>query len=332
MKRIIAVILALSFIAASLSSCAKKELTMVTVSTKPIKTWYYEGETFDPAGLAITAKYSDGSEEIVTDYEVDATKALTTEDRAVKVSFGGKSAMVPITVDYAGNGPEYNVENTPVLDNSPLEGKTYFFLGSSVTYGDTNEDGSATSMVEFIAKRNSCTVIKEAVSGTSLALVEGSAYGKNYTVRLDEYITSPERAQHLDGFVCQLSTNDVGQVENFGIITANDVRDASQFDIATTYGAIEYIIATVKDVWDCPIAFYTNCRYSAERYGELVDSLHKIAEKWEVEVIDLWTPEDFNDISEAQRALYLKTDGLHPTKAGYREWWLPEFEKVLAEF
>lgn len=315
-----------------MSGCAatEKTVSMVTVSSKPDKTWYIEGECFDAAGMVVTATYSDGSTEEDVGYTVDTTTPLTADDSAVRISFGGKDVWQSVTVDYTGNGPEYSVENVTPLENSPLEGRTYLFLGSSVTYGDAEPGGGATSMVEFIAKRNSCTVIKEAVSGTTLAKVEETAYGKNYTDRLDDYIAAADRAGHLDGFVCQLSTNDTSQVKDFGSITDDGVRDSSAFDLDTTCGAIEYIIASVKETWDCPVAFYTNCRYDNERYPELVELLEEAAEKWDITVIDLYTSEGFNNISDEQRALYLKPDGLHPTKAGYLEWWVPKFEEVLA--
>ena len=60
----------------------------------------------------------------------------------------------------------------------------------------------------------------------------------------------------------------------------------------------------------------------------MVKGLYQIAEKWNVTVIDLYSDEAFNDITEAERALYM-SDPIHPTKAGYREWWLPKFEEAL---
>ena len=44
-----------------------KELSSIEITTKPTKTEYTEGERFDPAGMVITAKYSDGSSKEVQD-------------------------------------------------------------------------------------------------------------------------------------------------------------------------------------------------------------------------------------------------------------------------
>ena len=60
----------------------------------------------------------------------------------------------------------------------------------------------------------------------------------------------------------------------------------------------------------------------------MVDALYEIAEKWEITIIDMYRDEAFNDITEAQKILYM-TDTIHATKAGYRDWWLPKFEEAL---
>src|SRR5699024_7037621 len=46
---------------------AEPTLTGITVTAQPAKTVYEEGECFDPAGMEITAAYSDGSSKQVTD-------------------------------------------------------------------------------------------------------------------------------------------------------------------------------------------------------------------------------------------------------------------------
>ncbi len=50
--------------------------------------------------------------------------------------------------------------------------------------------------------------------------------------------------------------------------------------------------------------------------------------EWGITVIDLFYDVAFNDITSEERALYMD-DEIHPTKAGYREWWLPRFEETL---
>ena len=47
-------------------------------------------------------------------------------------------------------------------------------------------------------------------------------------------------------------------------------------------------------------------------------------------LLDLWHDTAFNALSPEERALYMN-DAIHPTRAGYLRWWLPQFERVLAE-
>lgn len=130
--------------------------------------------------------------------------------------------------------------------------------------------------------------------------------------------------------MCQLSTNDMKFVDEYlGEVSADEVRDPAAFDRATTIGAIEYIIATAQKEWDCPIFFYTNGWLKEDdRYNTLVDALYKVQEKWDIHIIDMHSDEAFNDLTEEQVKLYMKDD-IHPTLAGYKEWWLPVFEEAL---
>ncbi len=60
----------------------------------------------------------------------------------------------------------------------------------------------------------------------------------------------------------------------------------------------------------------------------MVALLGEISRKWEVMVIDMWNDSDFNSIDQNQRGLYM-ADSIHPTQAGYLEWWTPYFEQAL---
>ena len=66
----------------------------------------------------------------------------------------------------------------------------------------------------------------------------------------------------------------------------------------------------------------------SEAYASMVELLPQLEEKWGVSVIDLWNDTEFNAITAEQRELYMD-DAIHPTKAGYLEWWTPVMEPVL---
>lgn len=213
-----------------------------------------------------------------------------------------------------GNGDQYSLANVEELENSPLEGMNICYLGSSVTYGASSLQ---TSFVEYIAKRNGTTYVKEAVSGTTL-VDEGI---NSYIARMEKL----DKGADFDLFVCQLSTNDATQGKPLGVPAA---AGAQAFDTSTVCGAIEYIITYASETWNCPVVFYTNAYYESEAYAAMVEALGEIAQKYNIGVIDLYADEAFNAITDEQRALYM-ADAIHPTRAGYLEWWTPRMEEYL---
>lgn len=220
------------------------------------------------------------------------------------------------TASLAGNAERYALDMVESKENSPLKDKNIVFLGSSVTYGASS---MGVSFADYIGVTNDCNIIKEAVSGTTL-VDEG----------IDSYISRLNKidAQNADIFVCQLSTNDATQKKPLGEIS-NSVN-INDFDTKTVAGAIEYIIIYAKDKWDCPVVFYTNPKYDSENYQAMVNLLLEIQKKWNIEIIDMWNDSDFNNVTDEQKSLYM-ADSIHPTQAGYLEWWTPVFENKLKE-
>lgn len=215
-----------------------------------------------------------------------------------------------------GNGEKYSLDNAAPNADSPIEGKTVLFLGSSVTYGSAS---GGVSFADYIGKRDGCTVIKSAVSGTTL--VESGI--NSYVSRLKKL-----DAEKVDLFVCQLSTNDASQKKKLGkVIESKNLND---FDTRTIAGAIEYIICYSKEKWNCPVIFYTNPRYDSELYGKMVGILKEAETKWGISVIDMWNDAELNAALNKNTALYM-ADKIHPTKAGYLEIWTPFMEKTVFE-
>lgn len=216
-----------------------------------------------------------------------------------------------------GNYGEYSLKNTSAIENSPIKDKTVIFLGSSVTYG---YGSMGVSFADFLEKTDGIIAIKEAVSGTTLVDVKDNSYVSRMKT-IDKEINA-------DAFVCQLSTNDATKEMPLGEISES--YDMNDFDTQTIAGAIEYIIAYAKATWNCPVVFYTQAKYDSDHYVKMVDLLFEIQQKWDITVIDFWNDAEINNITEEQRKLYL-IDHIHPTKAGYKEWWLPKFQETLYE-
>lgn len=213
-----------------------------------------------------------------------------------------------------GNADRYAVSQVKPSGDETLKGKTVIFLGSSVTYGAAS---LGESFADDLSARLQCNVVKEAVSGTALSTTSPNSY----VTRLDNIKT-----RQADLFICQLSTNDASQKKPLGEVT--DSERMEDFDTDTVAGAMEYIIAYAKDKWDCPVVFYTNPKYDSDEYAAMVELLYEIRDKWGIGVIDLWT--ELPEITEEERALYM-ADAIHPTRAGYLEWWTPVMEKDIIE-
>ncbi len=88
---------------ATLSIKGSKVLESIIIKTAPKKTAYKAGENFDPAGMVVTANYSDKSSQTVTDYTVKDGKNLTAGKTSVTISYTDngvtKTVSQPITVE-----------------------------------------------------------------------------------------------------------------------------------------------------------------------------------------------------------------------------------------
>ena len=79
-------------------------LSSIAVKTAPTKIIYTAGDDFAPAGLVITATYSDSSTEDISysnnedSFEFDPSDSLQTSDTSVTISYGGKTCTQSITV------------------------------------------------------------------------------------------------------------------------------------------------------------------------------------------------------------------------------------------
>jgi lysophospholipase L1-like esterase len=235
---------------------------------------------------------------------------------------------VPAAAGFAGcgadgNTADYDVEKVEMLADSPLKDKTLYFLGSSITIG-YGSNGMA--FPHYIARRNQCNAVVEAVSGTTLMDTNKNSY-----VRRMETSTKFDKNAEVDLFICQLSTNDAGggtaDKLNLGDITG-PAGNPGAYDKTTITGAMEYIISYARRTWNCPVLFFSCSRRDDPRYDRMVERLNELAAIWGIGVLDLWNDGDFNNITREQRKLWM-IDETHPTKAGYLEWWTPAIERFL---
>ncbi len=224
-----------------------------------------------------------------------------------------------------GNAAQYDMQNLAPHVDSPLTGKTILFLGSSVTDGAA---ANGQSFVELFEVLDGVNAIKEAKSGTTLAdsvsLMALFAFGngQSYVKRIK--VVDP--SAKIDCVVCQLSTNDASLNRPLGDVSVD--RELSGFDDKTVTGAMEWIIRYSQETWNCPVVFYTGSYYKSNAYAAMVRRLYDLQDKWDIGIIDLYTDEAFNAIDREMYDFYMY-DEIHPTEAGYLEWWFPKMESDL---
>lgn len=230
-----------------------------------------------------------------------------------------REEIARMIVEAPGNAPEYSFETIEQRKDSPIAGGRLAVLGSSVAFGA----GSFQWAVgEYLSRRLGCELVKSAVSGTTLA-DQGQL---SYVTRLHSDF---DPRDHFDAFVCQLSTNDATKGVTLGEV--GDGYALADFDVTTTAGAMEHIVCHVRQVWKCPVLFFTGSRFESAAYQQMYDLLCQVRDKWGAGVLDLWNNESINDVPERLKSLYI-LDGIHPTKAGYRDWWGPELERQLLAY
>lgn len=220
---------------------------------------------------------------------------------------------------HAGNSPEYSFDEIEMIRHNPLFKRDICVLGSSVVNGSAS---GGHAVAEYLAARLGCEYTKSAVDGTTL-VDEGD---ESYIKRLKRL----NKTERYDVFICQLSTNDAWQEKPLGFISRPDY-ELEDYDIHTVTGALEYIITYVEDNWNCPLMFLVCTHFENEHYEKMIRRLKDLQGKYRFGIIDLWSDESFNDISDEQRSIYM-LDEVHPTMAGYRDWWGPEIEKQLLDF
>lgn len=212
-----------------------------------------------------------------------------------------------------GNAPEYSFDFIFPVENSPLKDKQILVLGSSVAQG-TSSKGFGVS--EYLEKRFSCACTKDTVRGTTIA----DTGPQSILRRLKTHGAD----ESYDLILCQLSTNDATKRLPVG-------RAGKEKDTETIRAGLSEIISYVHQTWNCPLVFFTSCRFVNDRYDAMVALLHELTDSTTVGVLDLWNNKNFNTISKAERKLYM-ADSIHPTMAGYRDWWGPELERQLRNY
>ena len=96
-----------------------KTLSNIAVTTPPTKTTYTAGDNFNPAGMVVTATYSDSSTSVVPATVTDGT-ALTAGKTSVTISYTEDGVTQTTTQDITVNAREYSIT---VTDGKATQGE-----------------------------------------------------------------------------------------------------------------------------------------------------------------------------------------------------------------
>ena len=80
-------------------SVSHKSIVSIEVTKMPSKTVYFEGSLFEPSGVEIIARYDNGESFVISDWTHNGDKPLTVSDKSIVFAFGGKTTVIPITVE-----------------------------------------------------------------------------------------------------------------------------------------------------------------------------------------------------------------------------------------
>ena len=125
-------------------SATTKTLDSIAVTTAPTKTTYTAGENFNPAGMVVTATYSDTSTAAVTSYTVTDGNSLTAGKTSVTISYTEGSVTKTCTQDITVNAAPKTLDSIAVT-TAPT--KTTYTAGENfnpagmvvtATYSDTS--------------------------------------------------------------------------------------------------------------------------------------------------------------------------------------------------
>ena len=152
------------------------KLVSIAVTTPPTKTRYLSGESFDPAGMVVTATYSNGAKLAATGYAVEPSGPLSDGMTSVTIRYteGGRSVTTTQAVTVIPKLVSIAV-TTPPTKTAYRYGEAFSAAGMVVTatYTDGNSaavTGYTTSPASFTSLGDQSVTVKYTENGVSVAV------------------------------------------------------------------------------------------------------------------------------------------------------------------
>ena len=255
-------------------SSTTKTLSSIAVKTAPTKTTYTAGEYFAPAGLVITATYSDNSHEDISyasntsafTFAPSTSTALTTSNTSVTITYGGKSCSQAITVNAAATPTVNSVTVSPSTLSLSLSGTTTGTLTATVSVSNgaaqtvtwtsnntsvatVNSSGKVTAVAAGTATITATSTVDSTKKGTcTVTVTSGSTTTTTYNkVSSSSDLTSGQYlivyetdSLAFNGALTSLdaTSNTISVTISNNQITKTSATEASEFTIDTSAGTI----------------------------------------------------------------------------------------------
>ena len=208
---------------------AVRVLDRIAVTTAPSKTAYKYGETFNKAGMVVTAHYTDGQSRTVSGYTYSPTGALNMSSTTITISYseGGatKTATQAITVSKVLSSIEIT---TPPSRTSYFSGETFSTAGMVVTAH--YNDGSSAAVTGYTYSPTGALS-----QGTTAITVSYSEGGVTKTATQAITVTVISSTLNSNSWATIKAVSDAGQGANYW-----DVGDTKAITINGTVGATSF--------------------------------------------------------------------------------------------
>ena len=113
---------------------ALRELESIAITTEPTKKTYAQGDNFNPAGMVVTAHYSDGSNIEVTNYTVEGGKPFASGDTSVTIKYAELDNVQTVTQTVTVTAKPALMGNVTIDKTSPKIGDTLTADTSTLNY------------------------------------------------------------------------------------------------------------------------------------------------------------------------------------------------------
>lgn len=260
------------FVYKASSGTTTKTLSSIAVKTAPTKTTYTAGEYFAPAGLVITATYSDNSHEDISyasnsssfTFNPSTSTALTTSNTSVTITYGGKSCSQAITVNAAATPTVNSVTVSPSTLSLAVNGtstltatvsvsngaaQTVNWSSSNTNVATVNSSGKVTAVAAGTATITATSTVDSSKKGTcAVTVTSGSTTTTTYNkvtsasdLTSGQYLIVYETdSLAFNGALTSLdaTSNTISVTISNNAITRSSATEASEFTIDTSAGTI----------------------------------------------------------------------------------------------